>query len=180
MPHAQHLGDHKQDWATPQSFFDKVNKEFGFTLDACADLHNHKCTKYYCKADNGLVKPWGPSEVVWCNPPYGAITPWLEKGYGACKTQESTVVYLLPASTGTKWFADYCTRGEIRFIRGRVQFVNIGPGGIIDSGNSSNFDNVVVIFDPATIDSDNRKVVFYDSKGEKIKLGMQPIQGRLF
>lgn len=31
------------DWATPQDFFDKLDKEFHFDLDPCADEHNHKC-----------------------------------------------------------------------------------------------------------------------------------------
>ncbi len=33
------------DWATPQAFFDKLNEEFRFTLDPCADDQNHKCQK---------------------------------------------------------------------------------------------------------------------------------------
>ena len=32
----------KNNWATPQHFFDKLNEEFGFTLDPCADDQNHK------------------------------------------------------------------------------------------------------------------------------------------
>ena len=29
-------------WATPQEFYDKLNKEFNFTLDPCADEINYK------------------------------------------------------------------------------------------------------------------------------------------
>lgn len=57
-------------WATPQSFFDELNKEFKFTLDPCADENNHKCDKYFTKEQNGLKQDWG-GEVVFCNPPYG-------------------------------------------------------------------------------------------------------------
>ena len=32
-------------WATPQWFFDELDKEFHFTLDPCADEFNHKCEK---------------------------------------------------------------------------------------------------------------------------------------
>lgn len=46
-------------WATPQWFFDELNKEFNFTLDPCADETNHKCEKYFTKEDNGLSKDWG-------------------------------------------------------------------------------------------------------------------------
>lgn len=41
-------------WATPQAFFDKLNEEFLFTLDPCADDHNHKCDKYYTIEQDGL------------------------------------------------------------------------------------------------------------------------------
>lgn len=37
------------DWATPQSFFDEMDKEFHFTLDVCADTLNHKCKRYFTK-----------------------------------------------------------------------------------------------------------------------------------
>ena len=32
----------KEDWATPQDFFDKLNEEFHFVLDPCADAENAK------------------------------------------------------------------------------------------------------------------------------------------
>ena len=49
----------KEDWATPQDFFDKLNEEFGFDLDPCASEENHKCEHYYTKQENGLLKDWG-------------------------------------------------------------------------------------------------------------------------
>lgn len=35
------------EWATPQSYFDEINKEFNFNLDPCATEDNHKCDKYF-------------------------------------------------------------------------------------------------------------------------------------
>ncbi len=49
----------KEDWATPQDFFDKLNEEFGFDLDPCASEENHKCEHYFTKQENGLLKDWG-------------------------------------------------------------------------------------------------------------------------
>lgn len=46
-------------WATPQDFFDKLDEEFHFTLDPCADETNHKCEKYYTKEQDGLTFDWG-------------------------------------------------------------------------------------------------------------------------
>lgn len=48
-----------EDWETPQDFFDKLDAEFHFTLDPCADEHNHKCAAYYTKEQDGLAQTWG-------------------------------------------------------------------------------------------------------------------------
>ena len=67
------------EWSTPQELFDKLNKEFEFTLDPCADDDNHKCDKYYTRQQNGLLQSWG-KERVFCNPPYGrSIVDWVQK-----------------------------------------------------------------------------------------------------
>lgn len=95
------------DWATPQSFFDKLNSEFQFTLDPCADEFNHKCDKYFTKDDNGLDQDWG-GECVFCNPPYGRKIPkWVEKSFVEAKKPHTCVVMLIPARTDTKYFHQY-------------------------------------------------------------------------
>ena len=57
-------------WATPQEFFDTLNEEFQFTLDACALPENAKCSRYFTPLDDGLIQDWG-GHTVFCNPPYG-------------------------------------------------------------------------------------------------------------
>lgn len=115
----------KDDWGTPQALFDKLNKEFNFTLDACASSYNFKCEKYYTIEDDGLSKSWA-GETVFCNPPYskaGGQAKWVEKCYKEAKEHNITVVMLLPARTDTKVFHDYIIgKAEIRFIKGRVKF----------------------------------------------------------
>lgn len=49
----------KEDWATPQEFFDELNKEFSFDLDPCASKENSKCENYFTKEQNGLLQDWG-------------------------------------------------------------------------------------------------------------------------
>lgn len=46
-------------WETPQKFFDELNNEFHFTLDACATTENAKCEKYFTEKDNALIQDWG-------------------------------------------------------------------------------------------------------------------------
>lgn len=124
-------------WETPQDFFDNLNREFHFTLDACATRENAKCSRFYTKEQDGLAQKW--DGVVWCNPPYGRqIGRWVEKAYLSAQTG-ALVVMLLPARTDTAWFHDYIyRRAEIRFIRGRLKFGN--------SKNSAPFPSMVCIF----------------------------------
>lgn len=108
-------------WETPQEFFDKLDHEFHFTLDACATPENAKCEKFYTPEQDGLLRDW--IGTVWCNPPYGRqIGKWVEKGEKSANSG-ATVVMLLPARTDTAWFHDHIYgKSEIRFVRGRLKF----------------------------------------------------------
>lgn len=128
-------------WETPQDLYGKLEGEFHFTLDPCADESNHKCAKYYTKVQDGLLQCWG-NERVFCNPPYGrGIGLWVKKCYLHGKTENGIAVMLLPARTDTKWFHEYIynKKGvEVRFLKGRLKF-----GG---SKNSAPFPSMIVIF----------------------------------
>ena len=50
------------EWETPQSLFDELDKEFHFDLDPCATTSTAKCEKYYTADDNGLAHSWGGTE----------------------------------------------------------------------------------------------------------------------
>lgn len=130
----------KEDWETPQDFFDELNKEFKFDLDPCADSKNAKCKLFFTKEENGLVKNW-EGHCVFCNPPYGRLsTPqWIEKCAMEAKKPNTTVVMLIPARTDTIAFHDYIyKKAEIRFVKGRLKF-----GG---SKDPAPFPSMVVIF----------------------------------
>ena len=51
-------------WSTPQDFFNKLDDEFHFTLDPCADNENHKCNFYYTKEQDGLKQDWGGGDCI--------------------------------------------------------------------------------------------------------------------
>ena len=109
----------KDDWTTPQDFFDVLNEEFHFDLDVCASDTNHKCDEYFTKEQDGLSQPW--HGFVWCNPPYGReIGKWAK----AVSEYEGGGVMLMPARTDTRWFHDYIYHKatEIRFVKGRLKF----------------------------------------------------------
>ena len=68
------------DWATPQSFFDKLDRIYGpFTLDAAASADNYKVANHYTEADNALSQDWSGNRVF-LNPPYGRnLKDWVKK-----------------------------------------------------------------------------------------------------
>lgn len=115
-----------EEWETPQEFFDELDEEFSFDLDPCATHKNAKCSLYYTKTYNGLKASWSWAVSIFMNPPYGReIGRWVKKAYEESRSG-CTVVCLLPARTDTKWFHDYCLKGEIRWIKGRLYFSNAG------------------------------------------------------
>lgn len=139
MPNV-HFSSKTDLWATPQDFFDKYDAKHSFTLDVCALPDNAKCSTFFTPETDGLAQPW--VGVCWMNPPYGrTIAQWVRKAFESAQ-MGATVVCLLPARTDTAWWHDYCTKGEIEFIRGRLKF-----GG---HKNSAPFPSAIVTFRPAT------------------------------
>lgn len=52
------LSSKKMDYCTPKDFFDQLDQEFHFALDAAATEKSAKCERYYTLAENGLEMPW--------------------------------------------------------------------------------------------------------------------------
>ena len=155
------------EWSTPQSFYDELNKEFKFTLDPCSTHENHKCDTYFTLEDDGLNKDWS-GHTVFCNPPYSVaenpckknckkkkcvkrgyhITEyvpgqedWIEKCHKENKNNNVKVVMLIPSRTDTIAFHKYIYKKpnvEIIFVKGRLKF-----GG---SKDSAPFPSMVVVF----------------------------------
>jgi len=131
-----HFSSKTDQWATPQAFFNVLNKEFDFNLDPCADEHNAKCVNYFTKEQDGLKQSWD-NQRVFVNPPYGReISAWVKK---ASEARGGVVVLLIPARTDTRYFHEYIyNKAEVRFLKGRLKFG--------DSKNSAPFPSMVVIY----------------------------------
>lgn len=130
------------EWSTPQPFFDGLDQEFRFTLDAAASADNAKCIRYFDIDADGLSQAWD-NQTVWCNPPYGdQVGRWVAKSHEAAQAG-ATVVMLIPARTDTAWWHRFAMQAdEVRLVRGRLRF----------SGATTNapFPSAVVIFRPGT------------------------------
>lgn len=107
----------------------------------------------------------GDSLYCWMNPPYGepeyackpkckkkkcvkrghhnleykpGIIDWVKKAYEESLTGRVKVCCLLPARTDTKWFHEYCQKGQVIFIKGRLKFEG--------AENSAPFPSMLVLF----------------------------------
>lgn len=126
-------------WETPQDLFDKLNAAFRFGTDVCALSENAKCKNFFTPEINGLIQEW--RGVCWMNPPYGrGISAWIQKAYESAKENGATVVCLVPARVDTIWWHNYCAKGEVFFIKGRLRFSGCEHG--------APFPSAVVVFRP--------------------------------
>ena len=126
-----------QEYATPVDLFNELDQEFHFTLDPCATPDNAKCAKFYTYHENGLAQDWS-KDIVFMNPPQGGETEkWMAKAYRESR-KGATVVCLVPAYTGTRWWHEYAMKGHIRYLRGKIRF--------IDAKYQAPFYSVIVVF----------------------------------
>lgn len=121
-------------WSTPPATYDALHAEFGFTFDPCPLM----------ASEDGRKVKW--TGRVFCNPPYSRIVEFMRKGlYHLANKDCELLVYLIPARTDTAWFHDYCSKGEIRFLRGRLKFG--------DSKTNAPFPSMIVVFKEWTLNA---------------------------
>lgn len=53
------LSSKNLNWCTPQDFFNQLNREFSFALDAAATDKSAKCHRYFTPENDGLKNSWG-------------------------------------------------------------------------------------------------------------------------
>lgn len=129
----------KDDWETPQTLFNKLDEEFNFSIDLCANKINHKKDRYYSISDSTFKHSWD-NEIGFLNPPYGRdIDRFIKKAYES----KGIIVCLIPSRTDTKYWHNYVMKAkEIRFIKGRLKFEDHGF-----ATNPAPFPSAIVVFD---------------------------------
>mgnify|MGYP000993835066 CR=1 FL=1 len=119
----------KEDWETPQLFFNELNKKYKFNWDLASSDANAKCVNHFTVGDDSLSQDWSALEGnLWLNPPYGRdLKRWVKKAYESSLNREGVLVMLIPSRTDTSYWHDYIfDKAEIKFIRGRLKFENGG------------------------------------------------------
>ena len=136
--------EHKDNWATPKEFYQKLDEEFHFDFDPCP----LNCDEITPEKD-GLIIEWGESNYI--NPPYSRK---LKESFVKRAIEESKkgklCVMLLPVSTSTVLFHDFIQPNatEIRFVRRRIAFEGVNTfGRKVGKGSAPMHDSMIVVFD---------------------------------
>lgn len=112
-----HYGRGTQEVSTPRWLYEHFDRIYHITCDAAASKENHKHPNFFDKEKDGLKQPW--SGIVWINPPWNDILPWMIKAREFVQSG-GTVVALLPFWKDTDWW-DIAKHGRIWFLA-RVAF----------------------------------------------------------
>lgn len=134
----------RQDWATPKTLFEMLDQEFDFQLDACATRETCTVPRWIqerrkCPGPRLVLSVAGNAGLV---QPSIRTTRWRLDREAYRESQHGcTVVLLLAARTDTQWFHEYCLKGEIRFLRGRLTFDDKKRG-------RCPFPSMIVVFRP--------------------------------
>lgn len=132
--------EHKDHWATPEEFYNKLNKEFDFNFDPCPYMHN-------LEEWDGLKIEWKERNFI--NPPYSRKLKdaFVKKAIEESK-QGKLCVMLLPVSTSTALFHDFILPNakDIRFVRRRLKFKGYNTKGEYVENKTGMHDSMVVIF----------------------------------
>ena len=119
----------KQDWETPWELFYALEAKFRFTIDGAARADNTKCPRFISPQQNAHVTELH-NEVIFCNPPYQDVMPWVDT-FEHWHKAGNTVVTLLQDKTDTKWFLRLwqgCR--EIWFLQPRINFIGTETGNM--------------------------------------------------
>jgi hypothetical protein len=111
--------DHKNDWKTPNSIFEFIEKKFWIKKQDLFD----PCPFQHDMSWNWLEIEWRKYNFI--NPPYSLDlkTAFVKKAIEERKKGHNCIM-LLPVSTSTKLFHDYILPNKdlIIFLKGRVKF----------------------------------------------------------
>lgn len=123
---------HCDERSLPPVDFAKLQERFHLTVDVAASKENTKLGRYYSIEDSGLDASWA-GERVYCNPPFSAIPPWIEKAWA--ETDAELIVMLLPANrTEQAWWQEliephrdvWGSGLQVEFMAGRLRFLKPG------------------------------------------------------
>lgn len=120
---------------TPWAFIEAIEATFGSVrVDlAASGPESAKADVYIPPSVDSLTQDWyydyyrkhSRNGLMYLNPPYSNIAPWVKKCAETYKHNEQVEIMLLvPASIGTNWFWDYVWDYSTVYSVGRMVFDN--------------------------------------------------------
>ena len=131
------------EWCTPDDLYQKLNEEFKFEFDCCANETNAKCPNW-----SNWIQEFVPTVEVneyqsyWMNPPYSRDKIYSCMSSAVVLSEfEKTVVCLVRFDPSAKWFQDLVDgiAKEVRMLDRRVKFIG--------APSAYNFPCCVIVYD---------------------------------
>lgn len=121
-----------QNWRTPPQLYRNFELDArrvfgrGYDVDLACDAGNCLAPARAASGDAFSLPSWGSIGVVWCNPPWNGVAPWVARA--ALDGARGT--FLLPARVDRPWFQVLVRVAWVELFTGRVAFVDpIAPNG---------------------------------------------------
>lgn len=127
----QKPGKSEQSVQAPSDFMQAIGHGWGSPVfDLASDSKNTQAPSFFSEQDDSLKQDWTKLKgVLWLNPPYADIGPWVEKCYKTAKAwdpdlQDRRILVLIPAAVGTNYWHEWVhNKCEVSFLRPRLTFV---------------------------------------------------------
>lgn len=138
----------KQDYGTPDNFFNPLNRHFGFNYDLACTKKNNLCKFGLTPSEDSLSVDWHELEgYLFLNPPFANAAPWARKCHEE-SLKGAKIVMLTLASVGSKWFSDWVYRkARVRFLTGRLTFKGMAKNPKTGKVDPYNKDLMISIYD---------------------------------
>lgn len=113
-------------WETKQSFWDKLNEQYGFNFDCCASFNNRKTQKFSSELQN--VTSLG-GHMCWMNPPFSKAKDMFENFFRLVKL--GVAIYRCDNMETVLWQEVILKNADWVFIpKGRIAYTSFETGSM--------------------------------------------------
>ena len=104
-------------WETEQTFWDKLDKQYGFGFDCCANHSNTKCVEF----SDDFLKRTFVSGVAWMNPPFSKALEMFDKFFDLVR--QGVAIFRCDNMETKVWQSIILEKADWIFIpKGRVPY----------------------------------------------------------
>ncbi len=115
----------RDEWETPRLLFEKLNKQYGFDTDCCANEKNQKCDTYWSNDFLNYNPDKNYDYIYWMNPPFSKAKEMFEHFFKIVK--HGVAIYRFDNPETYLWKYIYENVDWVFIPRGRVNYEGM-PG----------------------------------------------------